>query len=61
MTLTINDVLGMLREKKINLDERMCELDRSANEIEQRKRYVEGNLYEVEYLINHIENDKSEI
>jgi hypothetical protein len=57
---SINDVLSVLHDKKIDLKNTMKELDRSANEIEQRKRYAEGNLYEVEYLINYIEKNEPE-
>jgi hypothetical protein len=56
MTKTsIDEILSLLRDKKRDREESMQSIEDSIKELRMKLNRIEGNLYEIDYMIEYIE------
>ena len=50
----IEDITRIAEGKEIDIQESIEDVDSEISELEQRKRYLEGRLYEVQNILTEI-------
>ena len=52
---SIDEILSLLRDKKRDREESMQSSEDSIKELRMKLNHIEGNLYEIDYMIEYIE------